>query len=197
MKKGAETRDRILHVAAEMFWRRSFHGLSMDDLAAAAKVNKATLYRYFPSKEALARAVIDYDGELTLQTLFAAAGDPDKSPGQRIEAIYDALYEVHEMLLGRDAPEPGCPIAGLSLEIGNQFPAIRDAAAGTFARTEEVYRRIVVAAQQQGAAAGWSVDSLAALLMQIQHGALISAHVNQDRAVFLRTAEAARRLVDR
>lgn len=52
-----ERRDRILQAAARVFARQAFHKASMDDIAQEAHVGKPTLYRYFPSKDALFAAV--------------------------------------------------------------------------------------------------------------------------------------------
>ena len=45
--RGERTRAHIIACAASLFWARSFHGVSVDRVAEAAEVNKATVYRYF------------------------------------------------------------------------------------------------------------------------------------------------------
>ena len=46
-------REAILAAAAELFARRPYHDVQVDEVAKQAGVGKATLYRYFPSKEEL------------------------------------------------------------------------------------------------------------------------------------------------
>ena len=46
-------REAILAAAADLFARRPYHDVQVDDVAKQAGVGKATLYRYFPSKEEL------------------------------------------------------------------------------------------------------------------------------------------------
>ena len=53
-------RSRILGAAARVFARSSFEHASMDEIAAEAGVGKPTLYRYFPSKDALFVAVFEH-----------------------------------------------------------------------------------------------------------------------------------------
>jgi AcrR family transcriptional regulator len=53
-------RSRILGAAARVFARSSFEQASMDEIAAEAGVGKPTLYRYFPSKDALFVAVFEH-----------------------------------------------------------------------------------------------------------------------------------------
>jgi AcrR family transcriptional regulator len=52
-------RERVLEAAFELLGRRSLVELSMDDVAAVANVSRATLYRLFPGKAALFKALIE------------------------------------------------------------------------------------------------------------------------------------------
>jgi AcrR family transcriptional regulator len=46
-------REQILTVAAQLFAKHGFHGVSIADLGAAVGVSGPALYRHFPGKEAL------------------------------------------------------------------------------------------------------------------------------------------------
>lgn len=48
-----EKRRTILRVAGDLFTRKPYHEVRLDEVAAAAKVGKGTLYVYFESKEHL------------------------------------------------------------------------------------------------------------------------------------------------
>src|SRR5438128_5934071 len=50
-------RQRILGAASELFYRHGIRAVGVDAIAEAAGTNKMTLYRHFPSKDAL---VADY-----------------------------------------------------------------------------------------------------------------------------------------
>lgn len=52
IKKGRKF-DQVLDGARQIFMRDGFEGASVDDIARAAKVSKATLYSYFPDKRLL------------------------------------------------------------------------------------------------------------------------------------------------
>ncbi len=54
----AETRQRLLAAARRLFEARGFGSTSTRDLAAAAGVASGTLFNYFPTKEALAMALV-------------------------------------------------------------------------------------------------------------------------------------------
>ena len=52
-------RERVLHCAEGLFLSQGFSLITMDALASELGMSKKTLYRYFPSKEALLAEVMD------------------------------------------------------------------------------------------------------------------------------------------
>jgi AcrR family transcriptional regulator len=68
-------RDRILACAVEAFARTGYAAASMSMLAAACNVSKATLYHYYPSKQALLFEALDrYTKRLVALFQETAAG---------------------------------------------------------------------------------------------------------------------------
>src|SRR5579859_3326006 len=52
-KEKIPPRERILAVAAELFYRHGIRAVGVEAIAEAAGTNKMTLYRHFPSKDEL------------------------------------------------------------------------------------------------------------------------------------------------
>ncbi|MET0823619.1 MAG: TetR/AcrR family transcriptional regulator [Solirubrobacterales bacterium] len=52
-RRGPETREAIDRAAIELFARRGYHATSMRALAAAARVQPAAIYHWYPNKEAI------------------------------------------------------------------------------------------------------------------------------------------------
>ena len=52
-RKKAETRRRILACAARIFTSKGFEAATVDEIAEAADISRATLFNYFPEKAAL------------------------------------------------------------------------------------------------------------------------------------------------
>jgi AcrR family transcriptional regulator len=62
----SSTRSRILQISLSLMSQRGVDGTSMRDLAAAAGLNVASLYHYFPSKRDLLEAVLVEHGFLPM-----------------------------------------------------------------------------------------------------------------------------------
>ncbi|MEU8245871.1 helix-turn-helix domain-containing protein [Nonomuraea sp. NPDC048916] len=85
----AETRERLLRAAAEVFARRGYDGTRVADIAAAAGVSNGALYAHFGSKAELLVAALDAHGPLLLAKLFAA--DPDQSIADLLVVVGSGL----------------------------------------------------------------------------------------------------------
>ena len=81
----AETRERLLRAAADVFAERGYDGTRVADIAAAAGVSNGALYAHFPSKANLLVDALRTHGRRLLADLFAA--DPDRSITDMLLAI--------------------------------------------------------------------------------------------------------------
>ncbi|MEO3890785.1 TetR/AcrR family transcriptional regulator [Nonomuraea sp. B5E05] len=54
----SEARSRLLATATRIFYAEGLHSVGIDRIVAEAKVTRATLYRHFPSKDALVVAYL-------------------------------------------------------------------------------------------------------------------------------------------
>jgi len=67
-----ERREHILRAAQEVFARFGFKKTTMEDVARAARIAKATLYYYFKSKESILQELIYKEGEELRRRLLVA-----------------------------------------------------------------------------------------------------------------------------
>jgi AcrR family transcriptional regulator len=77
----AQTRERIVRSARELFTADGFHTVSIDDVARRADVARATVYHQFGSKLGLLEAVLlDFESRAGLTNLAALIEDtpPDR-----------------------------------------------------------------------------------------------------------------------
>jgi AcrR family transcriptional regulator len=87
-RPAARTRKRIVEAAYGLFWRQGFVRVSMDQVAARARVTKRTLYHHFRSKDDLIAAALANSSELALARLQEIAA---RMPAGR-DAMIDALF---------------------------------------------------------------------------------------------------------
>ena len=119
-KKCAESRERILDVAAMLFREKGFDGIGVADIMKAAGLTHGGFYRHFGSKDDLAAQTVGIALESTaayLSRLFESAAT------QPLSALFDEyLSPQHRDDLGK-----GCPFAALSADIARQGESVRSA----------------------------------------------------------------------
>ena len=81
----AETRERLLRAAADVFAERGYDGTRVADIAAAAGVSNGALYAHFSSKADLLVDALRTHGRRLLADLFAT--DPNRSITELLLAI--------------------------------------------------------------------------------------------------------------
>jgi AcrR family transcriptional regulator len=86
------TARRIVSTAEDIFAEQGLAGARMDEIARAAKVNKALLYYYFRSKEELYRFVLEaLLSQLGARVVEAGASAPP--PRKRLVAVVDHFFD--------------------------------------------------------------------------------------------------------
>lgn len=98
-------RDRrvasILTAAADVLSHRGYHRLNLDEIADRLDLTKASLYHYFPSKEALVSACLDSLASAANQRLAEAAAVVSGSASERLAA----LVKVQLSIIVREQPQ--------------------------------------------------------------------------------------------
>jgi AcrR family transcriptional regulator len=105
-------RQRILAAAQQLFYKHGIHAVGVDAIAEAAGSTKMTLYRHFPSKDALTAECLQAaaeDFERDWETIARAhRGDPQ---GQ----LLAWLGYLNDFLVNEDGR--GCAIANAAIEL--------------------------------------------------------------------------------
>ena len=91
-------RARILGAAEKLYAARGAANVTMEEIAASAGVGKATLYRRYPSRAAIAVALLDEHERVLQEQLMG--GEPPLGPGaapaKRLAAFYAAMVDLLE-----------------------------------------------------------------------------------------------------
>ena len=122
MRKGDQTRERIVDLALELASRDGLAGVSLGQIADRVGMSKSGLFAHFTSKDELHIEVIraasdSFRREVFEPALRAARGEP------RLKAIVERWIAWDE-----DAGRPGgCPITQLATELDDKPGPARDA----------------------------------------------------------------------
>ena len=111
-RKRAETRRRIAEAAARLVSRRGIPGTTVDQIADAARVGRATFFRYFDSKEQAIATGLSEVAVFVLASVLSEVPD-DLGPLDAVRASHAVLaqtFEPHrdefleQALLSRSSP---------------------------------------------------------------------------------------------
>src|ERR671912_984326 len=83
-RRRSTTTDHLSNVAIDLFAARGFDEVSVDDVAAAAGIARRTLFRYYPSKNAIPWG--DFDAHLDRMRALLDAADPQVPIGESLRA---------------------------------------------------------------------------------------------------------------
>jgi len=89
--------DRILNAAAELFVERGIGRPGMEEVARAAGCSRATVYRYFDSKEALLKAFVHREAlDITEHVAEQVSASNAHDPGSNavVEAVVATLAAI-------------------------------------------------------------------------------------------------------
>ena len=139
----AQTRRRIVDATLELHGEQGIAATSWDEIAARAGVGVGTVYRHFPSLDALIPAC----GEITRQVL--ALPDPQSltslfdgldAPTQRFELLVREAFAIYErgapqLRAIRNEPDVHPNVAEAGEEVEASLAALVDAAVEPFALT--------------------------------------------------------------
>ena len=117
-----DTRERVLQASIRMLGRQTLKELSMDSLASEAGVSRANLYRLFPGKSALFKAILlTYSPFAPVMAVFARAGDhpPD-------DVIPEVVLTAYRSVAGHAGV-----VRTLLLEVTSMTPEFTQAFADT------------------------------------------------------------------
>lgn len=104
MTAAATTGDRILEAALRSFGTTGIDGTSLDAIARDLGMTKQAILYWYPSKEALVEAVIDFcAGELQVRFARALAAPAETAGFARVEVIVRVAFRLaarHPSMLG-------------------------------------------------------------------------------------------------
>jgi AcrR family transcriptional regulator len=178
-----DMRSHILGVAGDLFFREGLRAVGVDTIVAQSGVAKMTLYRYFPTKDALIAAYLERSNDLFWQWFDAAAAEAD-GPRAQIRAVFAALAKLVS------TPSCyGCPFLNTAAEFpARDYPGHRIA----LAHKETLRERLREMAARAGAS---DPDALGDGLFLLMDGAFAQARMYGPENPARHVAQAAEALI--
>ncbi len=170
--KGERTRARIVEAAAALIHQRGVAGTTLEDVKLAAEVSGSQMYHYFPDKNELVQAVIDYQAETIVhhqgRVLSSANG---------IEAWRNMVIAAakHTKAVG------GCPLGSLGGQLAESDPEARALIAAGFDQWAAVIGDALRSLEAEGKLpSDIDPDDLATTLLATLQGGLLLAQVQRS-----------------
>lgn len=91
-------REQILKIASELFSQKSYHDVTVDEIAGAVGVAKGTIYLYFPSKERLYLEILEDSFEAIESLLEKEIAKGDSAP-LKLKKVLRLIFEFYQMNL--------------------------------------------------------------------------------------------------
>lgn len=177
-------RDRLLDIAADLFYRDGFRAVGIDTLLAEAGLAKMTLYHHFSSKEELIVAALERRGRITREAILGAIAAAGTSPRKRLQAVFD-WYQ--QRFASKDFK--GCTF----IRAAGEYPDVKSPVHQVVARHKRLMGEGIEAVLRD-----MEVGEPARLARQIHlllEGAIVTAHNFGDPAVIKDAREAALTLI--
>ncbi len=174
--KGQATRARILEHAAQLIHTKGVHATNNEQLRRAAGVSGSQLNHYFPTKESLVLAVIEWQAERVLAFHRSERFTHFESLDSLREwAGYYIAYE--------HSYQQGCSLGSLAGEIIKTDLDVRTQLANAFDQWRDIFRDGLERMQRQGRiSAEADPTQLAYLLLSTYQGGMLLAQVARDIA---------------
>jgi len=133
---GRERREQLIDVGRALFAEKGFEAVSIEEIAASAKVSKPVVYEHFGSKDGLYAVIVDREMTrlLTMVTSALTGGHPRALLEQAGMALFDYIETSTDgfRILVRDSPVSATTgnFASLILDVATR---VEDLLAGEFA----------------------------------------------------------------
>jgi AcrR family transcriptional regulator len=171
--KGERTRARIVEEAARLIHERGVAGTTLDHVKAAADVSGSQLYHYFPDKDELVQAVIDYQSEVIVNNQRRA----DLGSRQGLHGWRNTVIAAAK----RTQAKGGCPLGSLGGQLAESDPEARALIAAGFEQWSSAIRDGLRTIHADGQfPSDIRPDDLAVTLLAALQGGLLLAQVQRS-----------------
>lgn len=174
VRRGSETRERLLDTAEQSVLDKGFAATSIDELIAAVGITKSGFFYHFRDKgelaEALLQRYLDKENEL-LDDLFARARELNEDP---LHGFLVGLKMFAEMMADLPNGHPGCLVASYAYQDRLFDDAVRQLnAAGVLGWRKRFREQFDLIAEKYPPRIDVDLDDLADMVSALVDGGII------------------------
>ena len=175
MRKGQETRERIVALAAPIFNQKGYAGTALSDLMEATGLEKGGIYRHFASKQELAGEAFDHAWKVAMETRFAGS-----------EEVPNAIDRLKQLILNFREPRTGlvpggCPLLNTAIDADDSNPQLRAKARKALRSWLNHLEAIIQEGQQRGEIiADLDPAEVATLIVSTLEGSLVLSRLQKS-----------------
>ena len=137
MKKGEESRQRLIECAAKLFWKNGYSATGISEILRQTDLPKGSFYFYFKSKDELATAVMEYYQKILLEQFQKSSQGNDWE--NFIEEIFDFLSER-----ANGQTFAGCPYAVMGMETALSKPEVASVFMEGLKKFEQIFQKVLL-----------------------------------------------------
>ncbi|MGD8911775.1 MAG: TetR/AcrR family transcriptional regulator [Candidatus Thiodiazotropha sp.] len=183
MSIAADTKERILTTARDLFHGRSYADVGIKEICTLAKVQKGSFYHFFPSKRDLAMAVIDSMADEWAHGFVAEAFDEALAPLERLDYMVDAVYFWQKAAKNMEGRMPGCLFGNLALEVSTRDEVIRARINAIFTKASARFHEALEEAVENGDLPPLDTNATATAMLAYLEGVILLAKTRNDPEV--------------
>ena len=189
MGRPSTARARLVDSARDLIHASNYGSASVDDLCAAAGVNKGSFYYFFPAKRDLALSVLDAQWAAAQDKVLGPAFKPDVPPLERISRFFSRAAQAQRGPVVR-----GCPFGNLAVEMASLDPIIRDKVGQILEGYRGYFAAALEEAQTNGDLQTVDIEAASRALLAYFQGALLLAKTANDAGLIERLGQQALKL---
>ena len=167
MKKGEESRQRLIACAARLFWKNGYAATGISEILAQAGLPKGSFYFYFKSKDDLAVEVISYYQRILLDQL------ENISVGKTWETFVDGTFGFL-LSSSEDTDFLGCPFAVMGMETAFYKPEIAKKYGEGIEKFRDLFCRVLLFSGLEPSHA----ETLSSRFLSLYQGAILLGRIS-------------------
>ncbi|WP_027093204.1 TetR/AcrR family transcriptional regulator [Cohnella thermotolerans] len=185
MRKGEQTRERIIQQSAALFNTHGYAGVSLNEIIQSTGIQKGGIYRHFSNKDEIALEAYDFAVSV-VRSKFNAALAEKKSAYERLISF----FEVYSNVVDNPPFTGGCPMLNTAVENDDGHPLLLEKAKRTLDSMKQTVKDILRQGMENGEfRTDADPDSLSTFLIASLEGSIMLSKLDGNNQHIRDTAE--------